>query len=481
MTVKAIRSASAWSKRPPSEWSSWSAWLSSLNARQRENELDRIVDEIVALEGVDRRDAWEILLFSWSFWARDEQLEPEGYYFVWFCLAGRGWGKTRTGAEVARKWAEQGTELIALVAETPGDARDVMVTGPAGILAISPPWFRPKYEPTKRLLQWPRLRDDWIVRPGPQGHIYSGNNPDQLRGPQHGKAWVDELPKFPYARRVWDNLKFGLRDADDPRICVTTTPKPISLLKEILKRESTVVVTGSSYDNRSNLTKVYYDEVIEPLEGTEIAEQEIHARLLDEARGAMWTREMIAKYRVAEIPKDVELVRGGVGVDPPISSGEGAAECGIVAAAMGDDGHCYVLADNSKRGRPAAWASRAVSTYDDLDPIYRDSIIYEANQGGEMVAHTLTGERAGLPLRAVHASKGKQARAQPVALKAEKGLIHFVGVFPELEDQLCTWVPEPGKASPDRLDAFVWIVRYLMIGPQQVTRPRIPRMIRGES
>lgn len=477
--MKAIRSASGLNKRPPSGAVSWSNYLGSLPESRRQQTLDLLVDQVAADEDVDRRDAWEILLYTWTFWARVEQLEPDGYYFVWFCLCGRGWGKTRTGAEAVRKWAEEGTELIALVAETPGDARDVMVLGPSGILAISPPSFCPKYEPTKRLLQWPRLRDDWIVRPGPQGHIYSGNNPDQLRGPQHEKAWVDELPKFPYARKVWENLLFGLRDADEPSICVTTTPKPISLVKEILARKSTVLVHGSSYDNRDNLSAVYYSEVIEPLEGTELAEQEIHARLLDEARGALWTREMIAKFRVDRIPEDVELVRGGVGVDPPISSKEGSAECGIVAAAMGDDGHCYVLADASARGRPATWAARAVATYDDLDPIFRDCLVYETNQGGEMVAHTLTGERAGLPLRSVHASKGKQARAQPVALKAEKGLIHFVGVFPELEDQLCTWVP--GGDSPDRLDAFVWIVRYLMIGPQQVTRPLLPRMMRGEN
>ena len=288
--------------------------------------------------------------------------------------------------------------------------------------------WRPKYEPTKRLLQWPRLRDDWIVRPGPQGHIYSGNNPDQLRGPAHEKGWVDELPKFPYARPVWENLLFGLRDADDPRICVTTTPKPIALLKEILDRDSTIIVTGSSYANRGNLTPVYYREVIEPYEGTSLADQEIYARLLDEARGALWKRETIRSTRLPAIPDDVEIVKGGVGVDPGIASGEGAAETGIIGAVLGDDGHAYVLADASVIGRPATWAARAVATLDELAP-NSDAIVYEVNQGGEMVAHTLSGERADLPLRSVHASRGKQARAEPIALKAEKGLIHHVGTF----------------------------------------------------
>ncbi len=403
-------------------------------------------------------------------------------------MCGRGWGKTRTGAETVRSWAEDGVELIALVAETPGDARDVMVNGPSGILAISPPWFRPQYEPTKRLLQWPRLRDDWIVRPGPQGHIYSGNNPDQLRGPQHGRGWVDELPKFPYATEVYQNLLFGLRDADEPRLVITTTPKPIALLKKILARPSTIVTAGSSYDNRPNLTPVYYEEVIEPLEGTELGSQEIYARLLDEAAGAMWKRAEIEKYRIAA-PDDlagkikaleaagVVLERIGVAVDPAAKSKKSSSETGIIAGGLATNGHGYVLVDASGRFTPRRWAERTVATYDAVDA---DVVIYEANQGGDMVAHTLHGERAALPLREVSASRAKQARAEPVSLKAEKGQIHHVGIFEVLEDQLCTWVPEPGNESPDHLDAFVWLFTHLMLGSRQVTRPKFPRMIRGE-
>ncbi len=476
--MKEIRSASALTERPPSGRDSWATWLGSLGERERTKKVDEIVAALIESGVVeDGHDALEYLAYWWDFWGRPEQFEPAAYYFVWFCMCGRGWGKTRTGAEVVRKWAAAGVEQIAIVAETPGDARDVMVNGVSGILAITPPWFRPKYEPSKRLLQWPRLRDDWIVRPGPQGHIYSGNNPDQLRGPQHAKAWVDELPKFPYARPVWTNLLFGLRDEEDPRICVTTTPKPISLLKEILGRDSTVVVSGSSYANRGNLTPVYYREVIEPFEGTSLADQEIHARLLDEVRGALWTRKTIRDSRLPAIPEGVEIVKGGVGVDPGISSKEGAAETGIIGAVLGDDGHAYVLLDASVIGRPATWAARAVATLDELAP-NGDALVYEVNQGGEMVSHTLSGERAGLPLRSVHASRGKQARAEPIALKAEKGLIHHVGTFEALEDQLCIW--EPGGDSPDRLDAYVWILRWLLIGPKQVAHPRITPLLRGE-
>ena len=439
-------------------------------------------------KGVDESDALEHLNFDWDFWARTPQLEPVDYYFVWFCMCGRGWGKTRTGAECVRGWAEEGVELMALVAETPGDARDVMVLGPSGILAVSPPWYRPHYEPTKRLLQWPRLREDWIVRPGPQGHIYSGNNPDQLRGPQHGRAWVDELPKFPYASQVYDNLLFGLRDADEPRLVITTTPKPIALLKKILARPSTIVTVGTSYDNRRNLTPIFYTEVIEPLEGTEIASQEIYARLLDEAAGAMWKRSDIEKYRIPA-PEDlvgklkvledrgIVLQRIGVAIDPAAKSKKTSSETGIIAGGTDTNGHGYVLVDASGRFTPRRWAARTVATFDAIDA---DIVVYEANQGGDMVAYTLHGERETLPLREVTASRGKQARAEPVSLRAEKGQIHHVGTFEILEDQLCTWVPEPGAESPDHLDAFVWLFTHLMIGPQQVTRPRIPRLIRGE-
>ena len=485
---KAIQSRSVWSERRPSRADSWSVWLASLPARTREAKLEEILRDLVDEKGVDDAEALEHLHFDWHFWARTNQLEPTDFYFVWFCMCGRGWGKTRTGAEVVRSWAEDGVELMALVAETPGDARDVMVLGPSGIIAVSPPWFRPLYEPTKRLLQWPRLRDDWIVRPGPQGHIYSGSNPDQLRGPQHGRAWVDELPKFPYASEVYENLLFGLRDADAPKLVITTTPKPIALLKKILSRESTVVTSGSSYDNRRNLTPIFYSEVIEPLEGTEIASQEIYARLLDEAASAMWKRAEIEKHRIPA-PDDlagklkalkdagITLERIAVAIDPAAKSKKTSSETGIIGGGIATNGHGYVLQDTSGRFTPARWAARTVATFDALDA---DVVVYEANQGGDMVAHTLHGERAALPLREVSASRAKQARAEPVSLKAEKGEIHHVGMFEELEDQLCTWVPEPGAESPDHLDAFVWLFTHLMIGPRQVTRPRIPRLIRGE-
>ena len=407
-------------------------------------------------------------------------------------MAGRGWGKTRVGAELIRRWEEEGADRIALVGETPAEVRDVQVEGVSGLLAVCPPWRRPRYEPTKRRLVWPRRRDDWIVHNGGIAHVYSGNNPDQLRGPQHEKAWVDELAKYPYAREVWTNLLFGLRDAESPQIVNTTTPRPIKLLKDILERKSTVLSTGSTYENRDNLTPVYYEEVIEPLEGTELAAQEIHARLLDEARDAYWTRKTLEETRIAA-PDDlesklriledlgVELDRVAVAIDPATTSKKTSNETGIVAGALGRIDkvrHGFALGDVSGRFSPAGWAGRAIAIGEELERLTQLEAIYvyETNQGGDMVRHTLTGEKSDLTLRDVHASKGKEARAQPVSLKQEKGVVHLVGLYPVLEDQLCTWVP--GAESPDRLDAYVWLFTYLLIGPKQIDRPLLPRIMR---
>lgn len=440
----------------------------------------------MADEGLSRAEATEKLEFDFYFWAREKQIPPEGYWFVHLILAGRGWGKTRTGTNQVLEWAQEGVESIALIAETPGDARAVMIEGPSGILAMSPPWFRPEYEPTKRRITWPRLRDDWIVRPGPRAHIYSGNNPGQLRGPQHEKAWGDEMAKWPYAQKCWENLLFGMRDANDPQIIVTTTPTPIEILKEIRDRKSTILTSGSTYENRANLTQIYYEEVIEPLEGTELAAQEIYAQLLEEAAGAFFKRDRLEANRIpagndiadklqALEDAGVELTRIGVAVDPAAKFKPKSDETGIIAAAVDIHGHGYVLADASGRFTPARWAARTAETFKDVDG---DVVVYESNQGGDMVKLTLHSERRSLPLREVTASRSKEARAEPIALKEEKGLVHMVGFYKELEDELCTWIP--GKPSPSRLDAMVWILTHLMIGPKTARRPQLPRMLRGE-
>ena len=268
-------------------------------------------------------------------------------------------------------------------------------------------------------------------------------------------------------------------------------------MKEIIGRPSTVVSTGSTYENRRNLTPIYYQEVIEPLEGTELAAQEIHARLLDEAKDAYWTRKVLEDTRIpaadnleAKIQAleelDIEIDRVAVAIDPATTTKETSNETGILAGAVGrkrsekfSRGFC--LGDVSGRYSPARWAQTAIAFGEDLERLtgLEAVYVYETNQGGDMVKQTLTGEKPFLTLRDVHASRSKQARAQPVSQKQEKGVIHLVGLYVDLEDQLCTWIPEPGSESPDRLDAYVWLFTYLMIGPKQVTRPTLPRLMRG--
>lgn len=334
---------------------------------------------------------------------------------------------------------------IALVAPTPADARDVMVEGESGLLSISPPWNQPTYHPSKRSVTWPN---------GAQAIVYSGHEPDQLRGPQHDTAWCDELASWQYPRETWDNLQFGLR-LGDPKTCITTTPRPIRLLKEIRDAHTTVKTVGTSYENRSNLPDSYFEQIIAKYEGTTIGQQEIYAALLEESPGALWTRETIEKCRE---PKAPTLRRIVVAIDPAATANTESAETGIVVAGIGANGQAYVLSDRSGRVSPDTWARRAVELYHEHKA---DRIIGEHNNGGDMVRHTVLTVDPRVSYRDVWASKGKYTRAEPVAALYEQGKVHHAGVFTELEDQMCTWVP--GEDSPDRMDALVWALTELML------------------
>lgn len=343
---------------------------------------------------------------------------------------------------------------IALVARTPADARDYMIEGPGGILRNTHPRERPLYEPSKRRLTWPN--GSWAT-------IYSDEEPDQLRGYSGDTAWLDEFAKWKHPQECWDNLQFGMREAsgDRPRRLITTTPRPIKVLKAIEAMPGTVVVTGSSYENRANLDPAWFAETLAAYEGTRLGRQEIYAEIIDDVPGALWQRQMIEDSRVTEHP---QLVRVVVGVDPEAESGEGSAETGIIVAGLGKDGHGYVLEDASLRGTPDQWGRAVVTAYHKLQA---DRIIGEVNNGGEMVGYVIRTIDRRVPFRAVRASRGKVARAEPVAALYEQGKVHHVGVFAELEDQLCSWVP--GDKSPDRLDALVWSLTELMI-PGRVAR-----------
>lgn len=323
-----------------------------------------------------------------------------------------------------------------------------MIEGESGLLAISPPWNQPEYQPSKRRVVWPN---------GALATVYSGFEPDQLRGPQHDTAWCDELASWQYARETWDNLQFGLR-LGDPRVCITTTPRPIRLLREILKAPTTVKTAGSSYENRSNLPDAFFAQIIAKYEGTTLGQQEIHAALLEESPGALWKRETLNATREQEAPTLVRIV---VAIDPAASQTEESSETGLVIAGLAANGHAYVLADRSGRLSPDTWARRAVEEYRQR---MADRIIGEHNNGGDMVKNTVLTVDKTVSYKEVWASKGKYTRAEPVAALYEQGKVHHVGVFPDLEDQMCTWVP--GDDSPDRMDALVWALSELMVKNQ---------------
>jgi phage terminase large subunit-like protein len=294
------------------------------------------------------------LEWFWPYWARPAQQPPSGAWHIWLVMAGRGFGKTRTGAEWVREQVEiSGRRRIALVAETAADAREVMVEGPAGILASSRTDWRPKYEPSKRRLTWPN---------GAIATTYSADKPGQLRGPQHDAAWADELAKWRYPDETWSNLMFGLRMGDDPRCVVTTTPRPIAIL-DLLARKATgdvVVTTGSTYENAVNLAPPFLSEIIRKYEGTRLGRQELLAELLTDTPGALWT---LAGLDATRVPASPDLSRVVVAIDPAATSGEDADETGIIVAGKGIDGHGYVLADLTCRLSPDGWARRAVAAY----------------------------------------------------------------------------------------------------------------------
>lgn len=338
---------------------------------------------------------------------------------------------------------------VALVARTAADVRDVMVEGESGILAISPPWFMPRYEPSKRRLTWPN---------GAIATTYSGDKPDQLRGPQHDGAWLDELAAWRYPE-AFDQVMFGLRLGDNPQWIGTTTPRATKLIRDLLKDKSVVITKGTTYENRANLAPPTMQQFERKYAGTRLGRQELDGVVLDDVPGALWTLGLIDTLRVYEHP---DLVRVVVAIDPSVSSGEDSAEAGIIVAAKGGDGHGYVLDDVSMRDTPAKWGLEAIAAYNKFEA---DRIVAEDNNGGDMIEQVLrsvvkTGERMP-PYSKVHASRGKLTRAEPVSALYEQGLIHHVGSFAELEDQMTTWIP--GEKSPDRMDALVWAFTELMV------------------
>jgi phage terminase large subunit-like protein len=413
-------------------------------------------DRLKAFEGLDEVDR-EKVRRHWPFWAMPGQTPPAGDWRTWLLMAGRGFGKTRCGAEWVRGIAEtDGAARIALVAATLGDARAVMVEGVSGLLAIAPPKRRPLWEPSLHRLRWPG---------GAVARLFAASEPEGLRGPQHSHAWCDEIAKWPYGIETWDNLAMGLRLGERPRIVATTTPRPVPLVRMLVARGDVAVTGGRTEDNREHLAADFLAAMEATYAGTRLGRQELDGALIEEAEGALWSRALIERCRVRQAPVPVRVV---IGVDPPAGAGAASDACGIVVVALGADGVGYVLEDASVQGLgPDGWAHAVSAAAERHDA---DRVIAEANNGGAMVESVLRAASATLPVKLVHASRGKSARAEPVAVFYEKGRVRHVGAFPALEDEMAGLLLDgsyvgPGR-SPDRADALVWAVHALLLTSQ---------------
>lgn len=389
-------------------------------------------------------------------------------------MGGRGAGKTRAGAEWVRAMVEGGKPMepgqakrVALVGETFDQVRDVMIFGDSGILQCTPPDRRPQWKAGERKLIWPN---------GAEAQAFSAHDPEGLRGPQFDAAWVDELAKWKKGSETWDMLQFALRLGDHPRACVTTTPRNVKVLKDLLESPSTVSTHAPTEANRANLASSFLEEVRARYAGTRLGRQELDGVLLADAEGALWTSSMLESARVSELPT---LDRVVVALDPAVSSGSGSDECGIVVVGACVQGapeswRAYVLADRTVAGRgPASWAQAAI---DAMDEFGAERLVAEVNQGGQLVEEVVRQVAPLTPFKAVHASRGKAARAEPVAALYEQGRVRHLGGLAALEEQMCLMTARgyEGQGSPDRVDALVWALHELMVAPAaQHRRPRL--------
>lgn len=409
----------------------------------------------------------EALLWDWEFWARDKQLPPPGDWYTWLIHAGRGFGKTRTGAETVRLWAKtKKFKQILIAGRTAGDVRSLMIEGPSGILATSPPDFMPFYEPSKRQLTWPN---------GVVGVIRYGDAPEGFRGFEGGGAWLDELFHWSQAEAAYDNLMFGMRAKGDIRIMVTCTPLPTRLCKEMAADEDTVVTQGSTFENKDNLSPKALAKLKKKYGGSRVGKQELGGQILRDSPGAQWTYEVINRLRrtTADVPTLAKIV---VAVDPAATFGPKSDETGIVVAGIGVDDHVYILADYSLRAKPEVWAATVVRAYKRWGAVM---VVAETNNGGDMVISTLRVADRSLPIRRIHAKDGKRTRAEPVSVLYEQGRVHHVldasvsiealqsgaelNSLAELEDQLVSIDVAKPADHDDRLDALVYAVTELAV------------------
>jgi len=409
----------------------------------------------------------QLLFYCWRVWGRPEQLSPTWEWIVWIYLAGRGSGKTRSGAEWVREQVKRGHKRIAFVAATAADYRDTMVEGDSGILAISPPWDMPDWEPSKRKVTF---------KNGAKCYCFSAEKPDRLRGPQFEKAWCDELAAWGRLQETWDNLMFGLRLGSNPQAMVTTTPRPLSLIKELVNDSRNAVSRGSTYDNIANLAENFFRYIIKKYQGTRLGRQEIEAVILEDNPNALFKRELIDQHRITsdQLPDLEDVV---IPLDPAVTDGDKSDDTGIIPCGMAtidDMEHYYILGDYTIHGKPHEWGEMALKCY---SLFHANKIVGEVNNGGDMIEHVIRtikkNKKKGIhvsgynvPYESVRATRGKWLRAEPISALSEQGRLHIVGSLPKLEDEMCEW--QPGEKSPDRLDSMVWGITALSEGGDKI-------------
>jgi phage terminase large subunit-like protein len=416
-------------------------------------------------------DELQALNEAWDLFSHDHQLPPAfgnngEPWTTWLLIGGRGAGKTRAGAEWVKSAANapkaegEGERRIALIGETEHETREVMIEGVSGLLSVHQHDRRPVWSPSRRRLEWDN---------GAIAQAFSAEDPESLRGPQFSAAWADELAKWRHAEATFDMLQFGLRLGARPRQVITTTPRPIALLKRLIAEPSSAVTRAATRANAYHLSPAFIDQVVKRYDGTRLGRQELDGEIVEDRPDALWSRGMIEACRVAEAP---DLQRIVVAVDPPASASKGADACGLVAVGRAENGLCYVIADETVTGlSPAGWAARAVALWQRMQA---DALVVEVNQGGDMVRAVIREADASVPVIAVRASRGKWLRAEPIAALYEQGKVKHAGVFPALEDEMCDFGLDglSSGRSPDRLDALVWALTHLTFGARVGPRVR---------
>lgn len=401
--------------------------------------------------------------YDWQFNARDNQKPPSGEWRTWLILAGRGFGKTRTGAETLRQWVEEGKcQRIALIGGSLHEVRSVMVEGESGLLNVHPPHERPLYIPTQRIIKWPN---------GAIAQLFGAEAYEQLRGPQFDCAWVDELAKFRKAEDVWQQLQLCLRLGENPRCLVTTTPRPTKLMKDLIASPEVVLTKGSTFDNIRNLAPAYIEQIRKQFLNTRLGAQELYAEMLTETAGALWQRRMICyqqpSYDAAHRP---ELERIVIAIDPATTTHDHSDETGIIVAGIDAHKQAYVLEDHSGKFSPHDWGRRVVDCFYRLQA---DRIIVEINKGGDLVENVLKAIDPTIPLKSVRATRGKYTRAEPIAALYEQKRVFHAQPLSILEQQMCDYIPGLTNKSPDRMDALVWALTELLLESEKQPKLKI--------